>query len=91
MYPEGGKLVHSGSLLRGIKVGSRRDATMESAFQLEAYGGIGENVEVTAVLSDQDLPIQPEGTSEKIAQLDQVYIGVTGPHFGATFGDEPTA
>jgi len=87
MFPEGSRLMHSGSLLRGIKIGSRRDATMESAFQLEAYGGIGENVEIVAVLSDQDLPIQPEGTSEKIAQLDQVYIGVTGPHFAATFGD----
>ncbi len=87
MFPEGSRLVHSGSLLRGIKVGSRRDASVESAFQLEAYGAIAEDVEISATLSDQDLPIQPEGTSEKIAQLDQVYIDVTAPYFGATFGD----
>lgn len=87
MFPGGSRLVHSGSLLRGVKIGSRRDATVESAFQLEAYGAIGEDVEITATLSDQDLPIQPEGTSEKIAQLDQVFINVTALHFGATFGD----
>jgi len=87
MDPENNRLVHSGSLLRGIKIGSRRDASMESAFQLEAYGGIGENIEITALLSDQDLPIQPEGTSEKLAQLDQVHIGVKGPFFEAVFGD----
>jgi len=87
MFPEGNRLVHSGSLLRGIKIGSRRDASVESAFQLEAYGEVGENVEITAILSDQDLPIQPEGTSEKIAQLDQVFIDITAPHFGGTFGD----
>lgn len=87
MFPEGSRLVHSGSLLRGIKIGSRRDASVESAFQLEAYGEVAEGVEISATLSDQDLPIQPEGTSEKIAQLDQVYIDVTAPHFGATFGD----
>lgn len=87
MFPEGSRLVHSGSLLRGIKIGSRRDASVESAFQLEAYGAIAEDIEISATLSDQDLPIQPEGTSEKIAQLDQVYIDVNAPHFGATFGD----
>ncbi len=87
MIPENSRLVHSGSLLRGIKIGSNRDAGMESAFQLEAYGGIGEDVEITASLSDQDLPIQPEGTSEKIAQLDQVFIGIEGPFFDASFGD----
>jgi hypothetical protein len=87
MFPDGSRLVHSGSLLRGVKIGSRRDATIESAFQLEAYGEVGENIEITAVLSDQDLPIQPEGTSEKIAQLDQVFIDIASPHFGATFGD----
>ncbi|MGC9315881.1 MAG: hypothetical protein ACP5G4_09715, partial [bacterium] len=49
MFPEGNRLVHSGSLLRGIKIGSRRDASVESAFQLEAYGEVGENVEITAI------------------------------------------
>ena len=90
MIPENSRLVHSGSLLRGIEIGSRRDATMESAFQLEAFGAIGEDVEVTASLSDQDLPIQPEGTSEKLSQLDQVHIGVKGPFFAANFGDFST-
>jgi len=87
MIPEGSELKHSGSLLRGIKIGSRRDLSIESAFQLEAYGNIGENYQISAVLSDQDLPIQPEGTSENIAQLDQVFIGIEGPHFEANFGD----
>lgn len=87
MIPENNRLTHSGSLLRGIKIGSRRDASVESAFQLEAFGSIGEDVEITAMLSDQDLPIQPEGTSEKIAQLDQVFISIKGPFFSANFGD----
>ena len=91
MNSDESRIVHSGSLLRGVKIGTRRDATMESAFQLEAYGEIGEDVEITAIMSDQNLPIQPEGTSEKIAQLEQVSIIVKGPFFGATFGDFSTS
>jgi mRNA-degrading endonuclease RelE of RelBE toxin-antitoxin system len=32
---------------------------------------VSENVKVTALLSDQDLPLQPEGTTEEINDLDK--------------------
>ncbi len=77
----------SGSLVRSIQIGSNQDLAFESALSLQVEGKVGSNVEVVAALSDQDLPIQPEGTTESIRELDKVYVTARSPNFEATIGD----
>ncbi|MCB9356993.1 MAG: hypothetical protein H6505_00280 [Calditrichaeota bacterium] len=87
---EGGtwtSLRRSGSLVRSVQIGTNQDLTFESALSLQVEGRVGENVEVIAALSDQDLPIQPEGTTESIRELDKIFVTARSPHYEATIGD----
>lgn len=80
-------LRRSGSLVRSVQIGTNQDLAFESSLSLQVEGKVGDDVEVVAALSDQDLPIQPEGTTESIRELDKVYVTARSSHFEATIGD----
>lgn len=80
-------LRRSGSLIRSVQIGTNQDLAFESALSLQVEGRVGSNVDVVAALSDQDLPIQPEGTTESIRELDKVYVTARSPNLEATIGD----
>jgi len=77
----------AGSQTFGISVGSGRSLTQNQELRISVNGEVSENVSVIAMLSDQDLPIQPEGTTENIRDIDQKLIKITSPNVNATFGD----
>lgn len=80
-------LRRNGSLVRSVQIGTNQDLAFESALSLQVEGKVGSNVDVVAALSDQNLPIQPEGTTESIRELDKVFVSAKSPHFEATIGD----
>ncbi len=84
---ETGSLRKSGTLVRGITIGSDRDLSVESGLNLQVEGRLGRNVDVLALLSDQNTPIQPEGNTATIEEIDKVLIQVQSPHLDATLGD----
>ena len=55
--------------------------------RISVDGKVSENISVTALLSDQDLPIQPEGTTEDIQDIDQKLIRITSPNVTGLLGD----
>ena len=77
----------SGSQTFGISVGSGRDITPNQELRVNVEGKASENIGVLAMLSDQDLPIQPEGTTENIQDIDQKLIRITHPNMRGTLGD----
>jgi hypothetical protein len=81
------RLSKSGSLIRSVQVGTGQDLQLESALNLQIQGRVGRDVDVVAALTDQSTPIQPEGTTETISELEKVFISVRTPRFSATLGD----
>ncbi|MDE0426473.1 MAG: hypothetical protein OXN25_16600 [Candidatus Poribacteria bacterium] len=77
----------SGSQTFGISVGSGRDITPNQELRVNVEGKASQNIGVLAMLSDQDLPIQPEGTTENIQDIDQKLIRITHPNMRGTLGD----
>ncbi len=77
----------SGSLIRGLSVGSNRDLTLQSGFRMQLSGNLSENVEIAATLTDENTPIQPEGTTQTLRELDKVYIQIFSDDYQATLGD----
>ncbi len=77
----------TGSQTFGISVGSKRALSQERALRISVDGKVSENIKVTALLSDQDLPIQPEGTTENIQDIDQKLIRITSPNVTGLLGD----
>ncbi len=77
----------SGSQTFGISVGSGRGVTQNQELRVNVEGKVSETISVLALLSDQDLPIQPEGTTENIQDIDQKLIRITHPNMRGTLGD----
>ncbi len=80
-------LRRSGYLMRGIQVGSGRDVSLESGLRLQLSGNLSQDIQVRALLDDSNIPIQPEGTSKRLEEIDKVYIDLQAPNTRARFGD----
>jgi hypothetical protein len=84
---EGTNLEKSGSLFRGFTIGSNRDLSLNSGFRLQLNGKLSKDIEITAALTDESTPIQPEGNTTKLQELDKVYIELKSHNITATIGD----
>lgn len=80
-------LRQSGSLSRGIIIGSNQDFSLESGLNFELSGEITENIYLNASLTDQSIPIQPDGTTQNLREFDRVYIQLKAPQASVEMGD----
>ena len=80
-------LQRSGSITRGILAGNRRDATIESGLRLQLAGQVASDVRIRAVLTDESTPILPEGTTQRLSELDRVFIEIDSRQGRAQLGD----
>lgn len=83
----GVQLQRSGSISRGILVGNNRDATVESGLRLQVAGPVAEGIDVQAVLTDENTPILPEGTTQRLDEFDRVFIQIDTQQGTAQLGD----
>ena len=84
---EGTDIQRSGSLFRGFTLGTNKDISLNSGFNLQLNGKLTNDIEVTAALTDENTPIQPEGNTQKLQELDKVFIEIRSSTLGATIGD----
>ncbi len=83
----GSDMQKSGTLVRGFTVGTTKDFSLNSGLRLQLSGRISEDIEIVAALTDENTPIQPEGNTERLEELDKVFIQVKHPNVVGTFGD----
>ncbi|MBS4027673.1 MAG: hypothetical protein KGZ58_03455 [Ignavibacteriales bacterium] len=83
----GNTLQKSGSIARGFTLGTNKDFSLQSEFQLQLNGQLSDDISLVAALSDNNIPIQPEGNTQTLSEIDKVYIEVFHPKFSATLGD----
>ena len=76
----------SGSITRGVTVGSNRDLTVQSGLRLQFSGRIADSVEVLGALTDEQTPIQPEGNTQTIREVDNIFFEVRSPVADGTLG-----
>lgn len=81
------KVQRSGSITRGIVAGNNRDVTVESGLRLQLAGEIVDGVNVQAVLTDENTPIQPEGTTQRLNEFDRVFIEIQSQKGTVQLGD----
>ena len=77
----------SGTLLRGLRISNTGEVNSTSSLHFQAEGDLAGDVHISALLSDEGSPIQPEGNSLELSELDKVLIELTSPHINASFGD----
>jgi len=85
--PSETKLLKSGSITRSLILGTNQGLRLDSGLRLQLTGNITPEVEIIAALTDQNTPIEPEGNTQTLQEIDKVYIQINAPKVQATLGD----
>ncbi len=76
-----------GSKTFDITTGTDRSAALNQTLRLNISGNITDDITLNAAISDQNVPITPEGDTRELNELDRVLIELRGKNFSADMGD----
>lgn len=80
-------LDYSGSFSRGLTFGNNQSLVLNSNFNLQMAGTLGEDINIVAAISDENIPIQPEGNTRQIQEFDRVFIELSKDQHRLLAGD----
>ena len=80
-------LYTSGTINRQLNLSTQGMSEFSGGLHLNLSGELDDNIMLSAVLSDQDILLQPEGNTRDLEDIDQVYIALQHPKFSLDAGD----
>jgi len=84
---ESSGLVSTGAYTRGLSFGNNQNLAFNSNLNLQLSGRLGNDIEITAALSDNSVPLQPDGTTRKLQEFDRIFIQLKRKNHALLAGD----
>lgn len=81
------ELDYNGTFARGISLGNSQDFLLNSNFNMTMTGDIGDGIKIKAAISDDNIPIQPQGNTQLIQDFDRVFIEISKDSSHVLAGD----
>ena len=80
-------LTFGGTKSVSFSTGTNHGSTLDQSLEATVEGQLTPTLKVRAMLSDNNLPVQPEGNTEELEYFDRVFVEAEGPNGRATVGD----
>jgi hypothetical protein len=82
-----GKVDYAGSFGRALSMGNNQDVVLNSQFNLQLDGDLGDSIRVTGAITDNNIPFQPEGNTQQLQEFDRLFIQLRRKRLTLTAGD----
>ena len=80
-------LNYNGSFSRGLSFGNSQSLVLNSQLNLQIDGDLGNGLKISAAISDDQIPIQPEGNTLILQEFDKVFIKISKDKNSLVAGD----
>ena len=85
LLPQKG-LDYNGNYTRGLSFGNNQNLVLNSQFNLQMAGTLGD-LEILAAITDNSIPLQPEGNTQQLREFDRIFIQISKDENTLVAGD----
>lgn len=82
-----GNITYNGSFGRALSFGNNQDAVVTSNLNLQLSGYLADSIQISAALTDNNIPIQPDGSTAQLSDFDKIFLQFKKKTWSLSLGD----